>query len=103
MEFCVQLSCDYPDKEYGADRLYQDMLAQAVLADELGYESVAITEHHLINILMMPAPLQFAVKIASVTRRVNIITAVVVLPLHDMRVRLAAMPSDRDCAPACCI
>lgn len=86
MDFCIQLSADYPDKSYGGDRVYQDMIEQAVLADQLGFESVAMTEHHLINCLMMPAPLQFAVKVAAHTQQINIITAVVVLPLHDMRV-----------------
>jgi len=86
MEFCIQLSAYYPDKCYGGDRVYADMFEQARLADSLGYESVAITEHHLINILMMPAPLQFAVKLACETKQVKIITAVAVLPLHDMRI-----------------
>ena len=86
MDFCVQLSADYPDKSYGGDRVYRDMIEQAILADKVGFESVSVTEHHLINCLMMPAPLQFAVKIAAHTKQVNIITAVVVLPLHDMRV-----------------
>ncbi len=86
MEFSVQLSAYYPDKSYGGDRLYRDMLEQAVLADQHGYDAVSVTEHHLINILLMPAPLQFAVKIADATERVKIMTAVVVLPLHDMRI-----------------
>lgn len=86
MDFSIQLSAYYPDKAYGADRLYRDMLEQAVLADRVGFDAVSITEHHLINILMMPAPLQFAVKIASATSRVKIMTSVVVLPLHDMRI-----------------
>ncbi|MFT5221047.1 MAG: alkanesulfonate monooxygenase SsuD [Planctomycetota bacterium] len=86
MQFSIQLSAYYPDKSYGGDRVYADMLEQARCADHHGYESVGITEHHLLNILMMPAPLQFAVKIASQTQNVKIITAVSVLPLHDMRV-----------------
>ena len=86
MQFSIQLSAYYPDKSYGGDRVYADMLEQARCADRFGFESVAITEHHLLNILMMPAPLQFAVKIASQTRNINIVTAVSVLPLHDMRV-----------------
>jgi len=86
MQFSIQLSAYYPDKSYGGDRVYRDMLEQARCADQFGYESVSITEHHLINILMMPAPLQFAVKIASQTQNIKIITAVSVLPLHDMRV-----------------
>ena len=86
MEFCIQLSAYYPDKSYGGDRIYADMLEQARVADRCGYDSIAITEHHLINILMMPAPLQFAVKLAAETKNLQIITAVSVLPLHDMRI-----------------
>ena len=86
MDFSVQLSAYYPDKTTGGDRLYRDMLEQAVLADRLGFDAVSITEHHLINILLMPAPLQFAVKIADATERLKIMTSVGVLPLHDMRI-----------------
>lgn len=85
MKFSIQLSADYPDKQYGGDRVYLDMLEEAVLAELLGFDAVSITEHHLVNCLMMPAPLQFAVKIAAHTRRIKIMTSIVVLPLHDMR------------------
>ena len=85
MDFSIQLSAYYPDKNYGGDRLYRDMLDQAVLADRTGFDAISLTEHHLINILMMPAPLQFAVKIAGATERIKIMTSVAVLPLHDMR------------------
>ncbi len=85
MDFSIQLSADYPSKEYGGDRVYNDMLAQAILGDQVGFDAVSLTEHHLINCLMMPAPLQFAVKIAAHTSDIKILTSVVVLPLHDMR------------------
>ena len=85
MKFSIQLSAYYPDKAYGGDRLYADMLEQAIHADQLGFDAVSITEHHLINILLMPAPLVFATKIAAHTSRIKIMTSVVVLPLHDMR------------------
>lgn len=67
MDFSIQLSAYYPDKAYGGDQVYADMLEQAVLADRTGFDAVSLTEHHLINILMLPAPLQFAVKIAGHT------------------------------------
>jgi len=86
MEFNHFLSAYYPDVRYGGDRLYSDMIAQAKLVDRLGYRGVTIPEHHLINILLVPDPLQMAVKVASVTKRIEIITSVCVLPLHDMRV-----------------
>ena len=86
MEFNHFLSAYYPDTGYGGKRLYADMVAQARLADTLGYRSVSIPEHHLINILLTPAPLQMAVRVASETENVDIVTAVAVLPLHDMRI-----------------
>ncbi|HEV3176788.1 MAG TPA: LLM class flavin-dependent oxidoreductase [Stellaceae bacterium] len=85
MEFNHFLSAYYPDIRYGGDRLYADMVAQAKLVDRLGYRGVTIPEHHLINILLIPDPLQMAVKVASVTKRIEIVTSVCVLPLHDMR------------------
>ncbi len=86
MLFCIQLSPYLPVKSYGGTRLFSDMVELAVLAEKLGFESVSTTEHHLINCLMMPAPLILATKIAAHTRKIKILTSVVVLPLHDMRV-----------------
>ncbi|MEQ8652432.1 MAG: LLM class flavin-dependent oxidoreductase [Kiloniellales bacterium] len=85
MEFNHFLSAYYPDTGYGGARLFDDMLAQARAADRLGYASVSIPEHHLINLLLTPAPLLMAVRLASETRNVRIMTSVAVLPLHDMR------------------
>ena len=73
MKFCQQLSAYLRVKEYTGRQLYKDMFEQAILCDQGGYDSVALTEHHLINILMMPAPLQFAVKIAEATKNIKII------------------------------
>ena len=56
MDFSLQLSAYYPDKSYGGDCLYADMLEQAVLADRLGYGAVSLTEHHFINILLCQRP-----------------------------------------------
>ena len=61
------------------------MLDQARMADQLGYASVSIPEHHLLNVLLMPAPLLMAVRISSETKNVRIMTSIAVLPLHDMR------------------
>ena len=86
MEFNHFLSSYYPDTRYGGAQLYADMLSQARTADRLGYASVSIPEHHLINILLTPAPLQMAVRVAADTEHVDIVTSVAVLPLHDMRI-----------------
>jgi alkanesulfonate monooxygenase SsuD/methylene tetrahydromethanopterin reductase-like flavin-dependent oxidoreductase (luciferase family) len=65
--------------------MYEDMIDQAVAADALGYHAVSIPEHHLVNILLVPSPLQLAVRLAVATSRIRLVTSVVVLPLHDMR------------------
>jgi len=74
-----------PDPKIGSKVHFQNMIDQAVLADKLDYKTVSIPEHHLVNLLMMPSPLQMAVKIATLTKKINITTSVAVLPLHDMR------------------
>ena len=86
MDFNHFLSSYLPDPAYGGTRLYRDMVEQVLAAERLGYRGVSIPEHHLINILMVPAPLQLAVKVAAVTCRVEIVTAIAVLPIRDMRI-----------------
>jgi alkanesulfonate monooxygenase SsuD/methylene tetrahydromethanopterin reductase-like flavin-dependent oxidoreductase (luciferase family) len=86
MEFNHFLSSYLPDPAYGGKRLLDDMVEQARLADRLGYRGVTIPEHHLINILLIPSPLQMAVKVAAETKHLELMTSVVVLPIHDMRV-----------------
>lgn len=86
MEFNHFLSSYFPDPSYGGKQLFDDMIAQAKLADRLGFQSVSIPEHHLINILLTPDPLQMAVRLAVETSNVRIMTSISVLPLRDMRI-----------------
>ena len=85
MDFCHFLTSYMPNPSVGSKVHFQNMIDQSVLAEKLGYNTVSIPEHHLVNILMMPSPLQMAVKIASLTKKIKITTGVAVLPLHDMR------------------
>ena len=85
MEFNHFLTSYMPDPKIGSKVHFQNMIDQAALAEKLGYKTVSVPEHHLVNLLMMPSPLQMAVKIATLTKKINISTSVAVLPLHDMR------------------
>ena len=85
MDFCHFLTSYMPNPKVGSKIHFQNMIDQSILADKLGYKTVSIPEHHLINILMMPSPLQMAVKIATLTKNIDITTGIAVLPLHDMR------------------
>ena len=85
MDFNHFLTSYMPDPTVGSKKHFQNMIDQAVLAEKLDYLSVYIPEHHLVNVLMMPSPLQMAVKLATLTKKINLVTSVAVLPLHDMR------------------
>ena len=85
MDFNHFLTSYMPDPRIGSKQHFQNMIDQTVLAEKLGYATISIPEHHLVNVLMMPSPLQMAVKIATLTKKINISTSVTVLPLHDMR------------------
>ena len=85
MNFNHFLTSYMPNPSIGSKVHFQNMIDQAVLAEKLGYTTVSIPEHHLVNLLMMPSPLQMAVKISTLTKDIKITTGVAVLPLHDMR------------------
>ena len=85
MDFNHFLTSYMPDPNIGSKTHFKNMLDQSVLAEQLGYVAVSIPEHHLVNVLMMPSPLQMAVKISSLTNKIRLSTSVAVLPIHDMR------------------
>jgi len=86
MDFNHFLTSYMPDPNIGSKQHFKHMLDQSVLAEKLGYVAVSIPEHHLVNLLMMPSPLQMAVKISSLTNKIRLTTSVAVLPIHDMRI-----------------
>ena len=81
MKFGAFLLLHSPDKKSSAE-VYANAIAQAELADALGFDAVWLAEHHFSSYGYSPNPLYLAVKIAERTKKVRIGTAVVVLPLH---------------------
>ena len=81
MKFGTFLLLQSPDRG-STEEVYANAVAQAELADELGFEAVWLAEHHFSSYGYMPYPLMMAVKLAERTKQVHIGTAVLVLPLH---------------------
>lgn len=65
------------------ERLYRETLDQISWAEELGYRSVWLTEHHFCDDGYTPSPLTIAAAIGTRTRQMQIGTNLIVLPLHD--------------------
>ncbi|MDP7386741.1 MAG: LLM class flavin-dependent oxidoreductase [Nitrospinota bacterium] len=64
-------------------QICQDVIEQVVLAEELGFESVFISEHHLVDNGYFPSVMPFCAALAARTSRIKLGTAVVLLPLHN--------------------
>ncbi|WP_373502286.1 LLM class flavin-dependent oxidoreductase [Aestuariivirga sp.] len=86
MDFIHFLSSHMLDPAMGGKRLYKGVVQQALHAEAMGYRGVGIPEHHLLNVLLVPSPLQMAVKIAAHTSRIKLVTSVCQLPIRDMLV-----------------
>ena len=87
MRFGIFQSAQWPEGSSQQQRL-QDAIEQSVLAEELGFDSVFMTEHHFTRHGIVPDSLAMLSYIAARTERIRLGTAVSVLPLHDP-VRLA--------------
>ena len=96
MDFGFYLPCYWPDTSISAEKMYAEMVEEAQLAEDIGLISLTIPEHHFVNYLVHPSPLLTAVRVAAATRRIPLISAVLVLPFYDMR-RLAGEIAQADC------
>jgi alkanesulfonate monooxygenase SsuD/methylene tetrahydromethanopterin reductase-like flavin-dependent oxidoreductase (luciferase family) len=64
-------------------RRYEEALQQAVLVEELGFESVWFTEHHFFRHGIVSDSLLMLANLAARTSTIRLGTAVSVLPLHN--------------------
>ena len=66
------------------DRVFiQEDLRMAVEAEDLGFDSIWVTEHHFSDYSISPSPLQSLAYLAGKTKRVKLGTQVIVLPWND--------------------
>lgn len=70
-----------PAVRKGQPEVFDQMMEQIELAEELGYDAVWLTEHHFSE-YGRPAVPALAGHVIARTRRMNVNTAVVVLPFH---------------------
>lgn len=70
---------DYDDPH----RTFAESLEQIAMAEEYGFDSVLVSEHHLVENGYFPAPFVTMGAIAMKTRRMRIGSGVLLLPLYD--------------------
>ena len=67
-----------PDRE-----TYQDELSLMEMAEGCGFDSVWALDHHFTGYVMSPDPTELLSYVAGRTKRIQLGTAVIVLPWHD--------------------
>jgi alkanesulfonate monooxygenase SsuD/methylene tetrahydromethanopterin reductase-like flavin-dependent oxidoreductase (luciferase family) len=63
--------------------IYEDFLADSQYAEEIGFDSIWLTEYHFSEDQRLPSPFPFLAAIAARTDRIRLGTAVLCLPYHD--------------------
>lgn len=71
------------DPAWSEAAVYDAELGQMVAAEEYGFASVWVAEHHFSDYGLCPAPPVLAAHVAARTRRLRIGMGVSLLPLHD--------------------
>jgi len=74
--------------DYGADRrdanqFLREVLDEGVLAEDLGFASVWLPEHHFGLFGCLPTPALYLANLAARTRRVKLAPGTVVLPINQ--------------------
>jgi alkanesulfonate monooxygenase SsuD/methylene tetrahydromethanopterin reductase-like flavin-dependent oxidoreductase (luciferase family) len=73
----------YGDRRRDPNQFLREVVAESLLAEELGYHSVWLPEHHFGLFGCLPTPAQFLSYVAARTSRVRLAPGTVVLPIND--------------------
>jgi probable F420-dependent oxidoreductase len=82
MKFGMYSSIANPPRGEHVDRCIDEVIAEAQLAEESGFDACFFGEHHQDQDGFLPSPLIVATAVAAQTRRLKVGTSVILLPLH---------------------
>ena len=83
MKFGIYSSIADPPRGERLDQRIDEVIAEAKLAEEVGFDSCFFGEHHQDKDGFLPSPLIVATAVAAHTNTLNVGTSVILLPLHN--------------------
>ena len=90
------------DPERGAE-VYEQYLSQLVYAEELGFDAIAVNEHHQTAYGLMPSPDVIASYLVARTQRAKIAILGNATPLRDHPLRVAEEVAMMDVTSSCAV
>jgi probable F420-dependent oxidoreductase len=82
MKFGLYASIANPPRGEHLDRSIDEVIAEAQLAESVGFDSCFFGEHHQDRDGFLPSPLIVATAVAARTKTLRVGTSVILLPLH---------------------
>ena len=82
MKLGIYSSIASPPRGENLDRCVDEVIAEAQLAEEAGFDSCFFGEHHQDKDGFLPSPLILATAVAARTQTLRVGTSVILLPLH---------------------
>ena len=82
MKLGLYSSIANPPRGEGLERCVDEVIAEARLAEQAGFESIFFGEHHQDKDGFLPSPLILATAVAAQTETLRVGTSVILLPLH---------------------
>ena len=83
MEFGIFNLMGAREADKPSAQVFGEVAEQTKLADDLGYSIAWFAEHHFSNYCLCASPLMMVAHCASLTRKIRLGTAVVVVPLYN--------------------
>jgi probable F420-dependent oxidoreductase len=83
MRFGILVNTQAPPDGERIPELYKEILAEAELAEQVGFQRVLVPEHHMMPDGYLPQPLVMLAAIAARTRTVRLGTGIMHLPERD--------------------
>ena len=84
MKFALFILASWAEEDPGEQsRIYGEALDQVQYAEELGFDSVWVAEHHSSRYGIFPSLMPIVNYLAAKTKRIRIGTGVSVLPFHN--------------------
>ena len=83
MKFGIYSSIADPPRGERLDLRIDEVISEAKLAEEVGFDSCFFGEHHQDKDGFLPSPLIVATAVAAQTTTLNVGTSVILLPLHN--------------------